>query len=287
MLPVVNDWHTFDTRLYNLEMTATPARGDRMGADDLVFKTVDGNDISLDVIISWRIDREMAPYILQNVARNDDELKENVVRTIARSKPRDIFGELMTEEFYRAEERAAKAEAAREKLNEILNPYGVVVERVGTKDYRFNPAYQQAIQDRKVADQQAEKYKSETSAVRELYKRKIEEAKGENERLIAQADGEYQRAVIEADAYFEARAKEAEAVRAEGSAEAEGIRELNEALSGSGGEAMVKLAVADALKGKRIVPLPIGGGGLDVRTTDINALLQLYGLKGMAAPDGK
>jgi regulator of protease activity HflC (stomatin/prohibitin superfamily) len=193
----------------------------------------------------------------------------------------------MTEQFYRAEERAAKAEAAREKLNEILNPYGVVVERVGTKDYRFNPAYQQAIQDRKVADQQAEKYKSETSAVRELYKRKIEEAKGENERLIAQADGEYQRAVIEADAYYEARAKEAEAVRAEGSAEAEGIQKLNEALSGSGGEAMVKLAVADALKGKRIVPLPIGGGGLDVRTTDINALLQLYGLKGMAAPDGK
>ena len=37
-------------------MTFSSTRGDRRTQDDLVFKTIDGNDISLDVIIAYRID---------------------------------------------------------------------------------------------------------------------------------------------------------------------------------------------------------------------------------------
>src|SRR5207244_7198380 len=132
--------------------------------DDLRFKTIDGNDLALDLIISYRIDPAKAPYILQRVASSDFELKDNVVRTIARSRPRDIFGELKTEEFYVSDKRDEKAEQAKAVLNEMLTPYGVIVERVSTKDYRFNPAYTKAIEDRKVADQVAEQNKAATKA---------------------------------------------------------------------------------------------------------------------------
>src|SRR4029077_3259933 len=104
----LSDWSVFDTKLQNVEMTHDPHRGDKPFRDDLLFKTIDGNDISLDVIISYRIDPVKAPYILQHVARDDDELKDKVVRTIARSRPRDIFGELKTEEFYVSEKREQK-----------------------------------------------------------------------------------------------------------------------------------------------------------------------------------
>ena len=50
-MPFINDWHVFDTKLQNLEMTYSQVRGDRKSRDDLVLKTIDGNDISLDVII--------------------------------------------------------------------------------------------------------------------------------------------------------------------------------------------------------------------------------------------
>ena len=66
-VPFITDWHTFDTRLQNLEMTAVTGRGDRVGRDDLLFKTIDGNDISLDVVMSYRIDPLKAPTILQVV----------------------------------------------------------------------------------------------------------------------------------------------------------------------------------------------------------------------------
>jgi regulator of protease activity HflC (stomatin/prohibitin superfamily) len=286
-LPFVNDWHTFDTKLQNLEMTLSPTTGDRKARDDLLFKTMDGNDIGLDVIIAYRIDPSKAPYILQYVAKDDKTLREKIVRTVARSKPRDIFGELKTEEFYVAEKREAKAQIAKDVLQEILGPMGIIVERVLTKDYRFNPEYQKAIEDKKVADQRVEKNRSGQHAAFEEYKRKLEEAKGEVNKLVANVDGEFRRAKIEADAYFEKQSLLAQATRAEGIAEAEGIRKMNKALMGTGGEALVKLRIAEALQDKQIILLPVSEGGMNLKTTDVNKLIEMMGIKALSSPAGK
>jgi regulator of protease activity HflC (stomatin/prohibitin superfamily) len=216
-----------------------------------------------------------------------DELKDNVIRTITRSKPRDIFGELETEDFYLADKRSEKAEEVKVALNKILEPLGVVIERVGTSDYRFGPEYQKAIEDRKVAQQRAEKAKSTTKATEQEFLAKVEEAKGDVAKMKAESDGTFEQAKIKSDAAFKQEEKRAEAVRAEGLAEAAGIRKMNEALAGSGGESVVKLAVAEALQGKKIVLVPMGEG-FDVRSTNINDLLKMYGMGALGnAADAK
>ena len=280
-LPFINDWHTFDTKLQNLEMTLTHGRGDRTDRDDLLFKTIDGNDISLDVIIAYRIDPKKAPFILQNVAVNNLMLKEKVVRTIARSKPRDIFGELKTEEFYVADKRELQSQNAKDVLQDILGPMGIIIEKVLTKDYRFNKEYQKAIEDKKIADQRVEKNKSAQRAALEEYKRKLEEARGEVYKMMAEVDGQYRKAKIKVDAYFEKQKLIADAIEAEGKADAQGIMEMNKALIGAGGEAMVKLKIADALQGKRIILLPASEGGMNLKTMDMNQLIYMMGLKNM------
>ncbi len=281
-MPLINDWHTFDIKLQNLEFTKRINRGDRSTRDDLLFKTIDGNDISLDVIIVYRIDPKKAYMILQNVARNDEELRDKIVRTIARSKPRDIFGELKTEEFYVAEQREAQSKTAKNLLQKMFDPMGIIIEKVLTKDYRFNPKYQKAIEDKKVADQKVEKNKSAQHAAEEEYKRKLEEARGEVNKMIADVDGEYMKAKIKVDVYYEKQQLLAQAIRAEGIAEAKGILEMNNAMASAGGEALVKLRIAEALQGKKIVLLPVSEGGMNLKTTDINALLNTMGLKSMA-----
>ncbi len=280
--PFINDWHTFDTKLQNLEMVLDHSRGDRRTRDDLLFKTIDGNDISLDVIIAYRIDPKKAPYILQNVAENNQTLRDKVVRTVARSKPRDIFGELTTEEFYVADKRELQAQRAKDVLQEMLGPMGIIVEKVLTKDYRFNQEYQKAIEDKKVADQQVQKNRSAQHAALEEYKRKLEEAKGEVNKLIANADGAYRKSKIGADVYYEKQKLLAEAIKAEGITEAKGIMEMNNALAGSGGEALVKLRIAEAMQDKHIVLLPVSEGGMNLKTTDINQLINTMGIKSIA-----
>jgi len=281
-LPFINDWHVFDTKLQNLEMTYSQVRGDRKSRDDLVLKTIDGNDISLDVIIAYRIDANKAPHILQYVARDDATLRDKIVRTVARSKPRDIFGELKTEAFYVADAREAQSGKAREALQEILGPMGIIVEKVLTNDYRFNPEYQKAIEDKKVADQQVEKNKSAQHAATEEYKRKLEEARGEVNKMVADADGQYLKDKIEADVYQEQQQLLAKAIQAEGIAEANGIQEMNNALAGSGGEAIVKLRIAEVIQGKRIILLPVSEGGMNLKTTDINRLIETLGIKALS-----
>lgn len=282
-LPFVNDWHTFDTKLQNLEMTGESGRGDRRTRDELLFKTIDGNDIGLDVIIAYRIDPAKAPFILQYVAQDNRTLREKVVRTVAHSKPRDIFGELKTEEFYVADRREAQAQRAKQILQEMLGPMGIIVEKVLTKDYRFNPEYQKAIEDKKVADQRVEKNRSAQRAAQEEYKRRLEEARGEVNKMIANADGEYQKAKIETDAYYERQSRIAKAIEAEGIAEAAGIREMNKALTGTGGEALVKLKIAESLQGKRIVVLPVSEGGMNLKTTDMNRLIEAMGIRSLSS----
>ncbi len=278
--PFINDWHTFNTNIQNMEMTAKISKGDLFGQDDIKFKTIDGNDISLDLIISYRILPEKAPHILAYVATSDLELRTKIVRVITRSLPRDVFGELRTEEFYTAELRAKKSEKAKLFLNNILEPYGVIVERVLTKDYRFNDDYQQAIEDKKIADQQTEKLRSEVLAKQEEYKRKLEVAKGDVYKDIAKANGEYDQAIIAADAYYSQQEKIAKAIKEEGRAEATGIEKMNQALAEQGGKVMVKLEMAKALKDKRIVLLPASSGSsIDLKTLDVNKFLEVQGIQ--------
>ena len=54
--PFIRDFYTFDTKVQNLEMTASSKNGDRATRDDLQFKTTDGNDIAMDVTVAWTID---------------------------------------------------------------------------------------------------------------------------------------------------------------------------------------------------------------------------------------
>jgi regulator of protease activity HflC (stomatin/prohibitin superfamily) len=278
-LPIFNEWETFDARLQIVEMTATANKGDKVGVDDLPFKTKDGNDIRIDVIFTYRVDRSKAPYIRQFVAKDMVELKEKVFRTVARSKPRDYLGEYSTEEFYHAENRNRAAENAKKGLQSILSEYGIIVENVALMDYRFNADYQMIITNKKIADTKTKTLISERDSTVEMNKKLLQDAHGEVNKLVAQADGEYQEAVLAADAYYQQQTNLAAATIAEGAAEAAGIKKMREAMMNEGGLIQVKMAIADSLRGKRIVMIPSGNANsFNLQTLDLNDILKQLGL---------
>ncbi len=283
--PLINDWTTYDTKLVNVEMNADTNEGNVGVSDDLAFKTRDGNDINLDVVFSYRIDPEKAPQILQYVASSSDELENKIFWAVARSKPRDIFGELSSEEFYQAEKRNESAEKAKKELEKILQPYGVIIEKVAPKDYRFNPRYAEAIKDKKLADAKTLEYLSQTNAQKEENVRLLREAEGSVNEMIAKVDGAYKQAVLEADAYYNQQQKIAEAIIAEGQAEAKAIKAAREAMTSTGGSTLVKMKIAENLKGKKIIMVPTGsqsGGGINFQTLNVNDFLKTYGAKTLA-----
>lgn len=279
--PLINDWHVFDTALQNLEMTRERSSGARTGDDSLRFKTVDGNDISVNVTVAWRIDPGMAGYVLQFIGEDMTALEEKLVRPVTRTVLRDVLNELASEQFYDADSRFRKSADAEARLNHYLNGEGVIVDQVLLGEHAFNQGYEQVIRDKKVAEQDAARLFSETQAAAEQVKRDLEEQKGFVSQAIEQAMGEAKKKQLEADAAYYESQRKAEATTTEALAEAAGLRARAAALAGAGGAAQVKLKLAEALAGTPIVFLP-ASSGMDVRSTDVNALLQRYGIQAAA-----
>ncbi|HXI57554.1 MAG TPA: SPFH domain-containing protein [Polyangia bacterium] len=274
--PFIRDFYTFDTKVQNLEMVAAVKEGDRKVRDDLQFKTTDGNDISMDVTVVWTLDPKLIPKILQEVGVSTDEVKEKLVRPMARTLVRDVLNELDSEAVYNSDKRFQKADKAREVLTKALSAFGVNIMQVILHEHRFAPEYERVIHDRKLAEQRAEQLKSETEAVEQEALRNLETARGGVASDIAKAEGKLKQVSLSADAAFYAQQQNAEALLAERTAKAKAIAKRNEALRGAGGKAMVKLKVAEALDGKAILMVPGGTAGAGFTKMDINKLIDAY-----------
>jgi regulator of protease activity HflC (stomatin/prohibitin superfamily) len=273
--PFIRDFYRFDTKVQNLEMTAAK-NGDRSVRDDLQFKTTDGNDISMDVTVVWTIDQKLIPMILQEVGTSTEEVKEKLVRPMARTLVRDVLNELDSESVYNSDKRFQKADEARQVLTKALAAFGVSIMQVILHEHRFAPEYEKVIHDRKLAEQRAEQLKSETEAVGQEALRNLETARGGVASDIAKADGKLKQVSLKADAAFYAQQQNAEALLAERTAKAKAIAKRNEALRGAGGKAMVKLKVAEALEGKSILLVPGGSNGGAFNKMDVNKLIDAF-----------
>lgn len=273
-----SDWYVYDTALQNLTMVRESTQGDRAGDDSLRFKTIDGNDVSVNVTVSWRIIPDKAPYLLQFIGGDTATIEEQLVRPVSRALIRDVLNQLTSEAYYHAERRYQMSEEAKARLNAVLGGEGILVEQVLLGEHKFNPEYEQTIRDKKIAEQEAGRLVSEREATIAEMKRELEKAKGDVGKAVEGARGAAEQKRIEADAIWFQRQKEAEALLAEKKARAEGTMARAKALAGAGGDKMVKLEIAKALQGKEILFLP-AGGGMDVRSTDMNTLLERYGVQ--------
>lgn len=272
-VPFLSDWATFDIKLQNLEMTVSSNRGDRLGDDAIEFKTTDGNDISVNVTIAWRIDPDKVAYLLQFVGNSTSEVKEKLIRPSCRSYVRDILNELHSEEFYISDKRFQKATKAMEKLTAELGSEGIIIEQVLLGEHRFNPEYEKVIHDRKIAEQNAERLKSEAQAAEAEQTRNLEKARGDVQVQIAEVKGQQERIRINADKSFYESERNAKALLAEATARAKGIEKQNRAMAGTGGRTAVKLRIADALYGKPIMIVPAGNGA-SLQKLDINQIFE-------------
>ncbi len=263
-----NDFYTIEKRRLFADLGVLGAK------DDLVrLKTLDGNDVYVDFNVFYEIMPERALEILRENGPGK-AYQENWVRDYGRAVCRYVFGELTTEEFYVADNRTQKMRQAERELNELLNPHGIRVVEVAVQRSEFRPEYRQKIEEKKIADQEVEQWRSRMRANEEqrdrlveqarremendltrwdgMLAQKLEQAKGEAARIRLEAEAQKERVERQAEAEFARRRAEAEGIRATLEAEAAGAAALREALSGDGGRNLVALEYARKLAGLTI-----------------------------------
>jgi regulator of protease activity HflC (stomatin/prohibitin superfamily) len=267
-----------DKKIQTLEMTENVGRGDRKERDNLKFKTKDGSDVYVDVVVQYKVDPAMAETVLKTSGAGE-QYKIKWARDYARSIARNYLGELTTEECYDSTKRNQKIRMAEEEARKRLQPFGIVIDRMDIPQKpRFYREYEEMIKKKKLADQAVLEEKSKALAAKqrqqtmivEVTNKKnvaVEQFSGEMQQLViaARAEGEkakqaanayYDKETIGAGAFLYKMNKNADAVLARKKAQAEGIEALKNALEGEGGRNMVKMEYAKKLKDIQVSGMP-------------------------------
>jgi regulator of protease activity HflC (stomatin/prohibitin superfamily) len=259
--------------------------------EDVHTRARDGNEAALKLTVRYRINQNPQSLVrlAQEVGSDADRVRDLVVSSI-RCDIRTSMNFLKTSEFRDDKKRNDAVDQARAVSAKRLAGWGVELEDITLKQYRFvrltgkgseDTSYQDRLREIQEREQDIEGERSRIDTMKAKKETEYLQAESTYNQRLAEAKGYREQATLGADAYFTSRENEAKAILAEGLAEIEGMKKQLAALSGPGGQQLLKLEVARQLvKGApRFVALgERKGGALEIGRTDTNQLLQQLGV---------
>jgi regulator of protease activity HflC (stomatin/prohibitin superfamily) len=151
---------------------------------ELTAASKDLQDVKTKIAINYHIVPESVPEIVTTIGI---DYAEKVIYPYEQETNKGITS------LFTAEELITKREAVREKMKidlaEKLRPRGIIVEEVSIIDFSFSPSFNQAIEQKVTAEQNALTAKN-----------KLEQIKYEAQQRVAQATAEAEAIKIQAEA---------------------------------------------------------------------------------------
>ena len=260
--------------------------------EDVYTRAKDGNEAALKLTVRYRIkpDPESLVKIVQNVAETENDVRQIVI-AVVRSEIRSIMNQLKTSEFRDDKKRNETVDEALQAAQMRLGPLGIEVEAINLKQYRFvrplpddreDTRYQDRLREIQEKEQDIEGERTRIETVKAKKQKEYSEAESFYNARVSEAKGFKEQSVYQGDSYYTARSNEAKAILAEGNAEVAGLTKQIGALSGKGGQAMLRLEVAKQLAkaNPRFVAMNQGSGGAAVglSKTDVNQLIGQLGI---------
>ena len=276
--PFIQDLYILDKREQEAPMASSNISADFPQGNPIILKTRDGGDVSIDLVIQYRLISKMASKVVQDTGFGE-EFKEKWIWDYARTICRYEFGDLSISEFPDSVKREQKIRTSTNELNSLLNPHGILVTSLNFIDYRYYREYAEKIHERRLADNEVEEQVQRARAAKKNQNRVVTEetkkldvaisrfmgtlhqmeinAKAEASKIRDSGKAYLIKSLLDADAEYDRLEKEAASILAIRKAEAEGIFALKKALEGAGGRNLVKMEYAKRLRNARIIGTPV------------------------------
>jgi len=276
--PFIQDLYILDKREQEAPMASSNISADFPQGNPIILKTRDGGDVSIDLVIQYKLISKMASKVVQDTGFGE-EFKEKWIWDYARTICRYEFGDLSISEFPDSAKREQKIKTSTSELNSLLNPHGILVTSLNFIDYRYYREYAEKIHERRLADKEVEEQVQRARAAKKNQNRVVTEetkkldvaisrfmgtlhqmeinAKAEASKIRDSGKAYLIKSLLDADAEYDRLEKEAASILAIRKAEAEGIFALKKALEGAGGRNLVKMEYAKRLRNARIIGTPV------------------------------
>ncbi|MCI5064682.1 SPFH domain-containing protein [bacterium] len=271
--PIVTDLYRIDVGLRDVAFRAAEGTA-------LRTRALDGNELTLEITLTYQLSHqpEKLLKLIQEVGRTNEEI-ESIVRSVARADIRTYMNELRTSEFIDSTSSYGALAKVQEKLNERLGPFGLEFQQLKLDSYRFDDEYEELLKRIQQFEEDVKRERERRLVIEREIERDKERAEGVKNALLKEAGGYRERRARDGENYLREKQNEAKSIRAVAEAEATALRQKVAALSGPGGDALVKLELAKQLlaKNPRFIVMNGGGSGEDqltVNRLDANRLLE-------------
>lgn len=252
-----NRWVT-DMILYNVAARSYPSdtNGNENGKEYVMeLKTNDGQNVSVDLTILYALKSLEVPELHKAVGTT---YEDQILLPQIRSEARLAIGKYSAEELYQGKVRDEIQQTIKSKLSTAVSKFPAIqIQDALIRHFSFSQAFEQAIEQKKLAAQAVEINKNKAAAQEQEALRVEAQARGEKLRVVQEAEGRAQSAKIEADAERYKLEQTAAGNLAIAKADAEGKRLQSEALGG--GQNVVALKFAENIPSKlQIYGFPVG-----------------------------
>ncbi len=173
--PVIYRTYIYDLRRQEYTMSARKGEGKRKDIDDSLWSpTKEGLQVGIDLTCWYRINRDSLISVHRKIGPDYDE---KVVRPAIRSIVRHVISEYPIMDVY-SEKRMQIQQEILEKVRNLLEKDGFVIEEIVLRDVHFTPDFSKAIEEKQIAQQEAERMKYVLEKERKEAERKRIEAEG-------------------------------------------------------------------------------------------------------------
>ncbi len=180
----------------NYTMSGITGEGNQASDDAIQARSVDGQEVFLDMTVLYRISPENVNTIHRNWSDSEQGYETGLVRPVVRSVARDVVAIFQAEQIYGASREDVQAEIS-ERVTRQLAPEGIEINNLLVRDISFSSAFIDAIEAKQVEEQRLQRAETEAERVRT-------EARGQAEAEIERARGDAESRRIRAAAEAEA-----------------------------------------------------------------------------------
>ncbi|MCI4669823.1 MAG: prohibitin family protein [Bacteroidia bacterium] len=186
----------------------------------LPLPSKEGLTINSQISILYRVIPEKAPQLVYKVGLN---YENELILPVFRSAVADVSARFMAKDMHSGARAAIESEIA-ERMNEILDGKGIIIDNVLMKSISLPPGLTRAIEEKLEAEQEAQRMVFVKQREQADAERRIIQAKGAKDSRIIEAEAE--KATLELEA--EGRAN---ALKIEADAQAKANDMINKSLS--------------------------------------------------------
>jgi regulator of protease activity HflC (stomatin/prohibitin superfamily) len=200
IVPVVEQVVTYSIANQTYTMSAASSEGQVQGDDSIRARTKDGQEIILDASVIYQIDpTKVVP--LHIVWQN--RYQEGVVRPEARGVIRDAVSQYGVEEVV-STKRAEMVQSITDELSKSLSENNLRLVDFVLRDIHFSEAYAQAVEQKQIAEQQAQQARLTVEQKKQEAEQARQVAQGQADAAVIAAQGAAEAQIIQAEAQAQA-----------------------------------------------------------------------------------